>query len=109
MPLIFDDKTFDTLSDSMDEIFPEIVSVFFEETESSINQMKTELTECNIEAVRGIAHKLKSSAKTFGAISLVEILENIENTNNVSEAESIEMHQNLMVEFSLVKQHILAK
>ena len=112
MPFNFDDKTFDTLSESMDEIFPEIIEVFFQETESSIQQMETEIAGNNVDEIRGIAHKLKSSAKTFGASGLVAILENIENlkiSNNHGDAEFIAAHQSLLDEYSLVKEHILAK
>ena len=109
MPLNFDDTIFDTLSDSMDEVFPEIMDVFFHETDSSIESMKVQISANNADEIRGIAHKLKSSAKTFGALGLVEILINIENFELFNEAELNTSHQKLVVEYALVKEHILAK
>ena len=109
MPLNFDDKIFDTLSDSMDEVFPEIINVFFIETESSIQQMKTEIAGNNVDKIRGIAHKLKSSAKTFGASSLVDIFENIESSENLESEKLKDIHQELVDEYTLVKLHILSK
>ena len=99
----------ETLAASMDEVFPEIIEVFLQETESSIDTMKTEIAANNIDEIRDIAHKIKSSAKTFGAFSLVNILENIESSKNLDELELIATHQNLIDEYALVKKHILAK
>lgn len=109
MPLNFDDSVFDSLAVAMDEIFPEIMDVFFQETESSIQTMKTEIAANNINGIRNIAHKLKSSAKTFGAFGLVEILEQIENSNDLKQTELLAEHQSLIDEYILIKEHILAK
>jgi HPt (histidine-containing phosphotransfer) domain-containing protein len=109
MSLNFDDNVFETLAVSMDEVFPEIIEVFLQETESSIDSMKIEIAANNIDKVRGIAHKIKSSAKTFGALSLVEILENIENFETSIGAELTTAQQNLAEEYAAVKKHILAK
>ena len=71
--------------------------------------MKTEIAGNNVDEIRSIAHKLKSSAKTFGASGLVDILENLESSNKYEGAKFTVAYQNLLNEYSLVKEHILAK
>lgn len=109
MPLNFDDNIFDILSSSMGEVFPELIAVFFQETESSLQTMKTDIASNNIKEVLDASHKLKSSAKTFGAFSFVEILENIENSEDLKNADLVTEHQKLKDEYVLIKKHILAK
>jgi len=109
LPLNFDDNIFDTLSESMGEIFPELIAVFFQETELSLEEMQTALVNNNFNVIHDIAHKLKSSSKSFGAIALVEILEKIENSSSLEKEKLILEQQKLTSEYDKVKRHILAK
>ena len=81
MNLDFDDAEFNKLSASLDTVFPEILSVFFQETETSLKEMESKIMDKKMDEIHDIAHKIKSSTKTFGASGLVKLLEKIESLN----------------------------
>ncbi len=72
--LSFLKKTFDNDV----EIIKSVLQVFIEETPSEYKKLKEAIENKNIDAIRGIAHKLKSSFKTIGLQKETSVLENIE-------------------------------
>ena len=106
MKLDFNDDVFNRLSLSLDDVFPDIVNVFFIETESSINDLMSKVEEGKIKDASDIAHKIKSSSKTFGAIGLSDLLERIETQKYMQQTELFDVCNAVEVEFDLVKNHI---
>ena len=109
MSLDFDDTIFENLKDSLVGIFPEIIDVFFEETELALDEFKNKIPVEKWKEIKEISHKIKSSSKTFGAIGLAEILEKIESQELKSISHVLDLHESLMNEYGLVKKHILKK
>lgn len=107
MSLDFDDAEFYKLSASLDSVFPEILDVFFEETENSLKELNSNLAEENMGQIQDIAHKIKSSSKTFGASGLATLLETIESLNADDFEQCELLNQQINQEFQLVKEHIL--
>ena len=109
MNLNFDNHVFDTLSESLGDVFPEILSVFFTETELSLDALEAKLNDKNMDDVQDIVHKIKSSTKTFGANGLVETLEKIESLSTLEQSETAELQHSLKHEYKSVKDHMLNK
>ena len=109
MSLNFNNHVFNTLAESLGEAFPEILSVFFTETEFSLDALETKLNDKNMDDVQAIAHKIKSSTKTFGADGLVETLEKIESLTTLEHSEMVELQLSLKHEYKSVKEHIQNK
>ena len=103
----FNKTDFSTLADSMDEIFPELINVFFQETESSIYNLKNLIKEGEWAKVKDIAHSLKSSTRTFGAVGLSDISFQIESTEQDNTDEINPLYQSFVVEYEGVKKIIL--
>ncbi len=103
----FNKSEFFSLAESMDEVFPELVTVFFQETESSIDSMKNHIAEKDWSSVRDIGHSLKSSTKTFGATGLSDISFKIERSEQNSEDEINQLFQDFVSEYEEVKKLIL--
>ena len=107
MNLDFSDAEFKKLSASLDTVFPEILDVFFQETESSLEEMDDKISDHKINEIHDIAHKIKSSTKTFGAFGLVKLLENIESLKTDDYEQFLSLQKQLNSEYKLVKDHIL--
>lgn len=109
----FNDLVFNKLSETLENAFPEILTVFFQETELCIEEIKINIDGENWNEVINLAHKIKSSAKTFGATGLAEILEQIEYLDYSSFSQEkqgfISLHEKLQSEYALTKIHILSK
>ncbi|GAA0399871.1 hypothetical protein GCM10009133_05880 [Cocleimonas flava] len=103
----FNKSEFFSLAESMDEVFPELVTVFFQETESSIDNMKNHIENKGWESVKDIGHSLKSSSRTFGAIGLSDISFQIEKFESNDEKEIDQLFQDFVSEYEAVKQLIL--
>lgn len=103
----FNQTDFQTLADSMDEIFPELVSVFIQETESSIDKLPKLIENNEWAEVRNIAHSLKSSTRTFGAIGLSEISFQIESSEDDQAEEINQLNLKFASEYEEVKKLIL--
>ena len=103
----FNKSEFFSLAESMDEVFPELISVFFQETESSIDNMKKQIENKDWESVKDIGHSLKSSSRTFGAIGLSDISFQIEKFESNNEKEIDQLFQDFVSEYEAVKQLIL--
>lgn len=109
MNINFNDDVFSKLSESLDTLLPEIITVFFEETSTSIKQLEQEVQDKNLENVQNIAHKIKSSSKTFGAYGLTDLLEQLEKMNDIESTESTSLLTSIKSEYALVKEHIRSK
>ena len=107
MKLNFNDAVFDSLAESLDSAFPEILDVFFIETEESIKDLKVNIDDENIIEILDIVHKIKSSTKTFGAMGLFKTLEQMEAIKVVHEIQ--QLYQSFIVEYKLVKDYMLTK
>ena len=105
----FDDAVFNKLSSSLDSLLPEVISVFFEETDVSINQLEKEILNKNLLKIHDIAHKIKSSSNTFGAIGLTDLLEQIEKVQDINSIELNTLVISIRTEFETVKNHIRTK
>ncbi len=106
----FSKSEFFSLAESMDEVFPELVSVFFQETQSSIDNLKNHIENKDWASVKDIGHLLKSSTKTFGAIGLSDISFQIENSEqNLGEGDYKinQLFQDFVSEYEEVKKLIL--
>ena len=103
----FNKSEFFSLAESMDEVFPELVEVFFQETESSIDNMKNHIEDKDWASVKDIGHSLKSSSRTFGAIGLSDISFKIERSEHSSEDEVSSLFQDFVSEYEEVKKLIL--
>jgi len=103
----FNKSEFFSLAESMDEVFPELVEVFFQETESSIDNMKNHIEDKDWASVKDIGHSLKSSSRTFGAIGLSDISFKIERSEQNSEDEVNSLFQDFVSEYEEVKKLIL--
>ena len=109
MNLDFDQRVFDELSVSLDTMFPEILKVFLEETENSLKEIDVNIDEGNLQAINDTVHKIKSSTKTFGAIGLVKLLEELESLDDKDLSKVTELNIQINQEYSLVKEYILSK
>jgi len=109
MRINFNDNVFNDLAASLDAIFPEIVTVFLEESNSSIILLEKEIQNKNLQKIHDISHKIKSSSKTFGAFGLTDLLEQIEKINDVENDELNTLFISLRIEFESVKNHIRTK
>jgi len=109
MSLIFEDSTFEKLARSLGDIFPEILNVFIKETELSLEELTNSITNEQWQLAKDTSHKLKSSLKTFGAVGLVNQLEQLEmlviNDKKIYE----KLLNNIQQEYLLVKEHISSK
>jgi PAS domain S-box-containing protein len=61
-----------------DELVEKVLALFFEDTAALIEELKTAISDNNVEAVRRFSHSIKSSAATVGAGETVEIALTIE-------------------------------
>lgn len=105
----FDDHVFQKLAESLEDVFPEIIDVFFQETESAIHNIETKIHQQKWDEIKDIAHKIKSSSKTFGAMGLAKILEQMENQESIDSQQLFNFHKSINTEYALVKNHILTK
>ena len=105
----FSDAVFNQLSESLDTMFPEIINVFFEETTASIKQLEQEIKHKNLDNIHNIAHKIKSSSKTFGAYGLTDLLEQLEKANDIESNEITLLLTSIKSEYTSVKEHIRSK
>jgi len=105
----FNKSEFFSLAESMDEVFPELITVFFEETESSIDNLKNHIEDKDWASAKDVGHSLKSSTRTFGAIGLSDISFQIEKfeQNNDKTDEMNQLLQNFVSEYEEVKKLIL--
>lgn len=106
----FNKSEYFSLAESMDEVFPELITVFFEETESSIDNLKNRIDDKDWASAKEIGHSLKSSTRTFGAIGLSDISFQIESYEQNDENENDEINQlfqNFVSEYEEVKKLIL--
>ena len=109
MSLDFDNDVFDNLSASLDTVFPEILEVFFDETETSLKELNEHIHHEELTKIHDVAHKLKSSTKTFGASGLVNILVELETLEEDKFDKAKSLQQTLNEEYILVKEHINSK
>ncbi len=109
MNINFNETVFTQLSESLDTMFPEIINVFFEETTASIKQLEQEIHNKNLDNIHNIAHKIKSSSKTFGAYGLTDLLEQLEKTNDIESIEKTNILTSIKSEYASVKEHIRSK
>ncbi|WP_109437048.1 ATP-binding protein [Aquimarina sp. AU119] len=84
---IADNKKFCDLSflkktfDDDKEIIKSVLQIFIEETPEEYKKLKEAIENKNINVIKGIAHKLKSSFKTIGLQKETSILEDIERSS----------------------------
>jgi len=100
----FNNVVFKQLSQDLGEVFPEIVDVFLLETETALKDLNIEINEKG--NIFDIAHKIKSSCKTFGAIGLAEALDKMENEKSMPRSELLALNDFINTEYLLAKKHI---
>ena len=76
---IIDQATLDTLAEETSaELMPELISIFIDETGNRLQELQAAVDGDGTEQVTSIAHAIKSSSGTFGALKLQEAARNVE-------------------------------
>lgn len=103
----FNDNDFFNLAQSMDEVFPDLLNVFYTETEKAIVNLSKYFQNQEWTEISDTGHSLKSSCKTFGAIALSDIAYSIETTSPDSVSEIEMLLSQFADEYALVKEHMI--
>ena len=76
---IIDQATLDTLAEETSrESMPELMPIFIDETGNRLQELQAAIDGDGTEQVTSIAHAIKSSSGTFGAMKLQEAARNVE-------------------------------
>ncbi|MDH5710794.1 MAG: Hpt domain-containing protein [Gammaproteobacteria bacterium] len=73
-----DTRAYNEMKEVMEEVLPELLKTFMEYMPDLINDLNKAITEGNPDLLFGIAHRMKSSCNSLGALGLAKIAENIE-------------------------------
>jgi PAS domain S-box-containing protein len=76
---IIDQATLDTLSEETSaELMPELMSIYIDETSNRLQELQAAVNSSGTEQVISVAHAIKSSSGTFGALKLQEAARHVE-------------------------------
>ncbi|MCW8831347.1 MAG: Hpt domain-containing protein [Gammaproteobacteria bacterium] len=75
-PLDFNAYT--EMKDVMEEVLPELLNTFVEYMPEQLNDLNKAIEDNNPDLLFGIAHRMKSSCNSLGALGLAKIAESIE-------------------------------
>ena len=102
--------TFNNLKAMMSEIMPELVAVFFEDTQKLLLEIQSGIKEQDRDKILTAVHTLKSSAKNMGADKLTAYSFEIESVlNDGEDADSLKVkshYQDIKQEMTKVKQDL---
>jgi histidine phosphotransfer protein HptB len=77
------------LGSLMDELMPELIEVFFEDSISRMGQLKHSLSSHDEQQIRQTAHSLKGSSATLGMLSFSSLCAQLEMVAKVEDWENI--------------------
>ena len=77
------------LGSLMDELMPELIEVFFEDSISRMSQLKHSLSSHDGQQLRQTAHSLKGSSATLGMLSFSNLCAQLEMVAKVEDWENI--------------------
>jgi HPt (histidine-containing phosphotransfer) domain-containing protein len=78
MSKIYDLSQLEELAGGSNEFVMSMVDTFLEHTPGQVDDLKSNYAEGNMEAVGGIAHKIKPNIDLFGIQELTEVIRSIE-------------------------------
>ena len=85
---VFNPKTLSSMVGDNPDIHRRLLEKFLNSTQGQVSQMSRDITIHETEAVGKIAHKLKSSARSVGAMRLGELCEQLEHAGKAGEIEA---------------------
>jgi len=92
------------LKEATEEMFPEIIEVFLEDTPNRLNSLSDASTNNDVIAMKEVSHCLKGSSGNVGAVKLSKICEEIETlSKSGSVANQEELIQYALHEFEHIK------
>ena len=102
---VIDIKTFDELRQvSGADFLNELIDAFLDDAPKMIQQIRTALTNKDVESFRRNAHSLKSNAKTFGATGLAELSMELESIGRDNRLDAVgDRLEKLSVEYARVE------
>lgn len=75
-----------SLVDNDPDAMAELLALFFENADATVTELGDALVEGNLDQVRELAHRLKSSARAVGAAALGDTCESMEHAGSLAEA-----------------------
>jgi len=92
------------LKEATEDMFPEIITVFLEDSPNRLNSLREASINNNVTAMKEESHCLKGSSANIGAVKLSKICEEIETlSNSGSIANQEELIQFALHEFEHIK------
>ena len=90
-----------------EKLLIELVSIFIETVPDKINELKTACGSEALEDIKRIAHSIKGSASTIGALTMQDISLKIERAAESSDLEkAVQLINELDAEFNKLKLHL---
>jgi len=104
---IFDKQTLLNRICNDEKLLIELVSIFIETVPNKINELKTACGSEALEDIKRIAHSIKGSASTIGALIMLDISLKIEEAAKACDAEkAVQLINELDAEFNKLKLHL---
>ena len=73
-----DINAYSEMKEIMEEVLPELLKTFLDYMPGQLNDLNNAVNDNNPDLLFGIAHRMKSSSNSLGALGLAKICENIE-------------------------------
>ena len=73
-----DISAYSEMKEIMEEVLPELLKTFLDYMPGQLNDLNKAIDDNNPDLLFGIAHRMKSSSNSLGALGLAKICENIE-------------------------------
>lgn len=73
-----DSRAYEEMKEIMEEVLPELLNTFIEYMPEQLNDLNQAIDDNNPDLLFGIAHRMKSSCNSLGALGLAKIAESIE-------------------------------
>jgi len=111
MPATFDRATIQELQDALgydDASMAEFVEEFYDDTAGLIAQIDDAYASSKMDSLRGLAHTLKSTTRTFGANVLAEMAEKLERLDADNQGGIGELVAQIAGEFQRLKTDLSA-
>ncbi|MDA3870567.1 MAG: Hpt domain-containing protein [Gammaproteobacteria bacterium] len=71
-------RAYEEMKEIMEEVLPELLNTFIEYMPEQLNDLNHAIDDNNPDLLFGIAHRMKSSSNSLGALGLAKIAESIE-------------------------------
>ena len=86
-PLDFD--AYNEMKSIMEEVLPELLSTFLEYMPGQLKDLNQAIDDNNADLLFGIAHRMKSSCNSLGALGLASIAQSIEMAGRSGSTEGV--------------------